>query len=417
MSICGKCNLAIDASGDYAGCTSCPKRYHFGSCSVSSTIWRQKTQAMKDEWKCDKCIVSSHSQLAKQSAPSVQSKSETSNVSQSSDGLKMVQEYFMKYSKEQDEKLAGLKMALKNHSCTLYSNLEKLIKNMSADILREISTMESTNKQLCKDNDFLKTELLLAQEKIASLELKMLDITHTGSTGVLKSAVDKEARMMMPQYSHVLAKDSPNIANGSSSQSKVSQPAVLTKVTPSYSASFPVLKTPSTANPAAKVAPSEDWTLVQDPRGRGRRNQAKTGDVPSAGDHGRDDTRQNRRSGPPPKIGKRASLPGNGDTHSLPMVKPKVIRKTSALFVSRFEPSVSSQDIVNMVQGACSPPLSHLKVSKIKTRHLDQYSSFHVEVLTSDFERIDNVDMWPDGCLIKCYYGRLLTEIVLNENE
>ncbi|KAI5727200.1 hypothetical protein M8J76_015968 [Diaphorina citri] len=96
------------------------------------------------------------------------------------------------------------------------------------------------------------------------------------------------------------------------------------------------------------------------------------------------------------------------------MVRRKVPSiKTSALFVTRFSPNVTVQDIKDLINTSLT--LSHLKISKIQSKHQDQYSSFHVEVLVSDYSKIDDVSLWPDGCLMKQYRGRLLPEIVVSD--
>ncbi|KAI5711797.1 hypothetical protein M8J76_016705 [Diaphorina citri] len=87
--------------------------------------------------------------------------------------------------------------------------------------------------------------------------------------------------------------------------------------------------------------------------------------------------------------------------------------KTNALFVTRFSPSVTSTMIKDIIQR--NVKLSRLSVSKIQTRYQDSYSSFHVEVLASEFHLIDDENIWPDGCLIKQFYGKLLPQIIIHE--
>ncbi|KAI5696821.1 hypothetical protein M8J75_000718, partial [Diaphorina citri] len=122
-------------------------------------------------------------------------------------------------------------------------------------------------------------------------------------------------------------------------------------------------------------------------------------------------SRNNTAPRNPPKIGTKAIQAGNSST---PMVRRKVPSiKTSALFVTRFSPNVTVQDIKDLINASLT--LSHLKISKIQSKHQDQYSSFHVEVLVSDYSKIDDVSLWPDGCLMKQYRGRLLPEIVVSD--
>lgn len=82
----------------------------------------------------------------------------------------------------------------------------------------------------------------------------------------------------------------------------------------------------------------------------------------------------------------------------------KPLRRSKALFVSRFTPEVSVQEITNYVKNELN--LEQLQVTKLRTKHAS-YSSFHVSVAEQDFERINNTVFWPSGCLICPFYGRL----------
>jgi len=90
---------------------------------------------------------------------------------------------------------------------------------------------------------------------------------------------------------------------------------------------------------------------------------------------------------------------------SIPVVKKAVRRK--ALFVSRFDPQVSEEDIKNSLKNLVK--LSSLNCTKLKTK-FSSYSSFHVSVEESDFTLINDTAIWPAGCLIAPFYGRLLPE-------
>jgi hypothetical protein len=105
---------------------------------------------------------------------------------------------------------------------------------------------------------------------------------------------------------------------------------------------------------------------------------------------------------PNPPARSRALLFGNKNGSSLETVPKKV--RTRALFVSRFSPQVSSADVEKSLKDQLQ--LTSLKCSKLKTKY-DSYSSFHISVSVDDFELINNANVWPAGCLIAPFYGRL----------
>jgi hypothetical protein len=87
---------------------------------------------------------------------------------------------------------------------------------------------------------------------------------------------------------------------------------------------------------------------------------------------------------------------------SLSVVQKRVRRKS--LFVSRFYPEVTASDVENSLKEQL--PLASLTCTRLKTKH-NSYASFHVSVVEDDFHLINNTGVWPNGCLIAPYYGRL----------
>jgi hypothetical protein len=105
---------------------------------------------------------------------------------------------------------------------------------------------------------------------------------------------------------------------------------------------------------------------------------------------------------PNPPRTSRTPLFGNRSGSSLATVPKKV--RTKALFVSRFSPEVTSADVEKSLKEQLE--LASLKCTKLKTKY-SSYSSFHISVSEDDFHLINNTDVWPTGCLITPYYGRL----------
>jgi hypothetical protein len=78
--------------------------------------------------------------------------------------------------------------------------------------------------------------------------------------------------------------------------------------------------------------------------------------------------------------------------------------KTMSLFVSRFSPDVTAQDIKSSLEEQLE--LSYLTCTRLKTK-FNTYASFHVSAIEKDFPLINNTGVWPNGCLIAPFYGRL----------
>lgn len=76
--------------------------------------------------------------------------------------------------------------------------------------------------------------------------------------------------------------------------------------------------------------------------------------------------------------------------------------KRKAVFISRLASEVSSPEISNHLQQNGIPA----KVTKLKTKY-ETYSSFHVEIEEKYLEASLNADLWPEGCLVCEFYGRL----------
>jgi hypothetical protein len=75
-----------------------------------------------------------------------------------------------------------------------------------------------------------------------------------------------------------------------------------------------------------------------------------------------------------------------------------------SLFVSRFGPEVTAQDIKNSLEEQLK--LTSLSCTRLKTK-FNSYASFHISVNEDDFPLINNTSVWPSGCLIAPFYGRL----------
>jgi hypothetical protein len=90
--------------------------------------------------------------------------------------------------------------------------------------------------------------------------------------------------------------------------------------------------------------------------------------------------------------------------HKISMIIVRRV-KTKALFVSSFSPDVTSTDIENSLKEQLL--LKSLVCTRLTTK-FNIYASFHVSVTEEDFPLINNVGVWPDGCLVAPFYGYLI---------
>jgi hypothetical protein len=96
---------------------------------------------------------------------------------------------------------------------------------------------------------------------------------------------------------------------------------------------------------------------------------------------------------------------GVRNSSSLHIIAGRV--KTKALFVSRFSPDVTSTDRENFLKEQLL--LKSLVCTWLKTK-FSIYATFLVSVTEKNFPLINNVGVWPDGCLIAPFCGRLNPE-------
>lgn len=387
MSNCDKCNLVIDGDAGSARCSGCNKRFHFGQCSVSASTWRAKGQPQRDEWRCKTCIQASKGSKPNDITPEVLSENPA-------DMLKSIQDSFGQFVLQQDKKFNNLKSDLKSQSADLFSNLEKLLHGLVTELKEvksEVKTMVAQQKLLTEEKNVLKTDLIDAKKRIAEWELKMSQAAKqdTGTPPTYANAIHRDFRYQQ------------NDNHASGDRARVSKPHTPTRSTGDITAvtsARPQMSSSASRNASAAAVGST----------------AEESSAPApGGDVNGWRTANYRRKRTDAKIGKK-SLDQVTGTQSNLMAAPRV--QTSAMFVSRFSPTVSSKCIADMVQSSANQ-LTQLKVTKLKCRHADKYSSFHVEVLLSEFEQIDDVSIWPDGCLMKPFNGRLKPEFIVMEDD
>lgn len=397
---CGKCSLPVVQSDGYIKCQGCQTRYHY-PCSLKQSTWRSKSKKLQDEWRCRvKC------KSADDPADNADNKDE--NAGELSDDIESIlKALFQEFVQSNSTEISNLESNLKNHVNSVHEKTDKLIYALTSkidEIYHTLKSVRASQKELIAENTKLKDEVTLACEKIGTLELKMqstqLSATPTPST-----------------YAHTLAHHSQLIpqsrSTGNITGSSNNNATVTVTKPPGNEARLPkspVVHSPQSNSGTGSVAGhAKEPRLLTAPSGASVSSGTSGKSLTTVADWKRVTYQKRTRPRVEPKIGTKTVPTLNAS--SLPMVRANP-PKTAALFVSRFCPTVTSQDIKNTVTNSV-PNLSHLKVSKIKTKYQENYASFHVEVLSTDFPKIDEAGVWPDGCLIKPYEGYLRAHIVI----
>jgi hypothetical protein len=83
--------------------------------------------------------------------------------------------------------------------------------------------------------------------------------------------------------------------------------------------------------------------------------------------------------------------------------------KTKTLFVSQFSPEVTAEDVYGSIKEKLG--LKKLVCTRLKIKY-NTYASFHISIAKDDFPLINDSGVWPDGCLIAPYCGKLMHDQV-----
>lgn len=104
----------------------------------------------------------------------------------------------------------------------------------------------------------------------------------------------------------------------------------------------------------------------------------------------------------------RLVISGSNKNSGLKTVSKLPRRK--ALFVSRLSPE-TSEEVIN--ESLNFLHLDYLKCRRLKSR-FPSYASFHIETYEKDFEKLLDECVWPEGCIVSEFRGRLRNDQVCN---
>ncbi|GBN84246.1 hypothetical protein AVEN_2917-1 [Araneus ventricosus] len=85
--------------------------------------------------------------------------------------------------------------------------------------------------------------------------------------------------------------------------------------------------------------------------------------------------------------------------------------RRKAIFLSRLGPDATVNDITNFLAPL---NLKFLQCHRLKTKY-QSYASFHIDVYENDLKQLLDSTVWPEGCLIAEYYGKLRNDQIYQE--
>ena len=92
-------------------------------------------------------------------------------------------------------------------------------------------------------------------------------------------------------------------------------------------------------------------------------------------------------------------------------LKSVTTKRELDIFVSRLDPGTESSDVISCVSDSVhNLSVADIKCTKLKSKHEDLYSSFHVCVsvcaneVKSMIELLMSADSWPEGLLVRRYF-------------
>jgi hypothetical protein len=86
------------------------------------------------------------------------------------------------------------------------------------------------------------------------------------------------------------------------------------------------------------------------------------------------------------------------------------VRRHTDIFVSRLEPCVTT----TMLKSELFNSYSDVTINKLVTKH-PSYSSFHVRLPAKKLDDVLEPSFWPDGVMVKRFWGRLTPEMILSD--
>jgi len=239
-------------------------------------------------------------------------------------------------------------------------------------LVKQVSDLQSEVSGLRHENSEMKLQL--------SNVLKCLCCTCNNATASSTTVKKSYSEVLKPAQHFTSKQQKPLLQQFNSAETRR---AVTQTVIPEVTASSITVGEVTSPTQQTQQSKSDDFIVVQ--RKRNKSIPAKT-EAPNP-----------RRPRNQPLVGVLES--------TLRVVNRPVKRK--ALFVSRFHPDVSVEDITKSLKNQLK--LKSVECCKLKTK-FNSYSSFHVSVEEADFNLVNNVGVWPRGCLIAPFYGPLLPE-------
>ena len=99
---------------------------------------------------------------------------------------------------------------------------------------------------------------------------------------------------------------------------------------------------------------------------------------------------------------KRRVKPATGTNSTSKLTAVPRPPRSRALFVSRLDPTTTVDDIAAIL----SSVVKTCVCTQLPSRHMS-YASFHIAVEWDDFDKVNDANVWPIGCLFRQFFGLL----------
>lgn len=427
-NLCLTCGSACDSTDDVLACSRCLKKSHVDCLNITQDELSIYLQG--NNFKCLKClnnklIIADNTPVKSACLDNVQQVEQSQKIESSDDDS-------TSGSDLQDQKSVASKKDVHQSSPLIARSVKRVLAEGVHQILNafksELASVKEELRLLKDENRLLKESINeLSKSTIGSacfvnnkntnrpniVSRKLKPGKFNNQSLLCSDVVDSEDSDMP------LVRDKPSVNNVNNVYSKVSVNSVFdnndnvnrlslhdANIDLDSQITVPeVLTKLDNSPPVLNLGLKQDeapWSKVikSSRRRRGSKNLVKVGD----GNHGNTE-HAGVMAASARKIAQKKVIKLGINENRRNLVCPK----KKALFVSRFNPNVTIEDVKDLLKDL---QVSGLVCRRLKTKYTD-YNSFHVEVVIEDFDKVCKPEVWPRGILVAPFFGPLRKDMFL----